>query len=440
MGSSTRSSPAPPVRRDDHRPLGRVLHAGGAGRRRSRCSPSASPTRWCPPAGPVDIAKVAHAGWPWRSSPRRRCTSASSTPPTSSSAWASRPPCSSTPSGSSRRTRRSPSPTGGARRPTSTWAVAGVRPSGGRCSDQLGLTVLDVQPIGLAGSGGSTPLLISVAGDPDTKLFGKLYAMSHVRADRWYKLGRMVLYGRLEDEAPYHSVRRLVQYEDYALRLMQDLGIRTAAPYGIVEMTPEREYLLVTEFFDGAVEIGDADVDDSIIDQGLRLIRQSLGRRARPPRHQAGQPARPRRRARRHRRGLRPDPAVAVAGGDRPRQHDARPRRAHRSRPGLRAGPAVLHRGRDRRGVRRRPGHRQPVAAAGGPQERRPGPPRPVPGPRPGAPSDLAPAVVGPAHRPRPRARCWAPCSWSSQTWQIFSPAARPRRVRARPAAARATS
>ncbi|MET0727781.1 MAG: hypothetical protein ABWZ76_05735 [Acidimicrobiales bacterium] len=140
--------------------------------------------------------------------------------------------------------------------------------------DQLGLTIVDVKPIGLAGSGGSTPLLISVAGEPGTKLFGKLYAMSHVRADRWYKLGRMVLYGRLEDEAPYHSVRRLVQYEDYALRLMQDLGIHTAAPFGIVEMTPEREYLLVTEFFDGAVEIGDADIDDSIIDQGLRLIRR----------------------------------------------------------------------------------------------------------------------------------------------------------------------
>ena len=68
-------------------------------------------------------------------------------------------------------------------------------------------------------------------------------------------------------------MRRLVQYEDYALRFMQDIGIRTAAPYGIVEMTPEREYMLVTEFFDGAVEIGEAEVDDSIIDQGLQLIR-----------------------------------------------------------------------------------------------------------------------------------------------------------------------
>ena len=56
--------------------------------------------------------------------------------------------------------------------------------------DQLGLTVVDLKPVGLAGSGGSTPLRLRVAGDPDTYLFGKLYAMSHVRADRWYKLGR----------------------------------------------------------------------------------------------------------------------------------------------------------------------------------------------------------------------------------------------------------
>jgi hypothetical protein len=40
-----------------------------------------------------------------------------------------------------------------------------------------------------------------------------------------------------------------------------------------VEITPEREYLLVTEYFDGAVEIGDADIDDQLIGQGLQLIR-----------------------------------------------------------------------------------------------------------------------------------------------------------------------
>ena len=136
------------------------------------------------------------------------------------------------------------------------------------------MTILDIKPVGLGGSGGSTPLRLRVAGDPDTYLFGKLYAMNHVRADRWYKLGRTILYGRLEDEAPFQSVRRLVQYEDYAIRVMRDAGIPIAAPLGIVQLTPEREYLLVTQFFDGAVEIGEAEVDDAVIDQGLALVRR----------------------------------------------------------------------------------------------------------------------------------------------------------------------
>ena len=92
--------------------------------------------------------------------------------------------------------------------------------------DQLGLTVIEVKPVGLEGSGGSTPLRLRVEGDPDTYLFAKLYAMNHVRADRWYKLGRTILYGRLEDEAPFQSVRRLVEYEDYAARLLRDVGSR----------------------------------------------------------------------------------------------------------------------------------------------------------------------------------------------------------------------
>ena len=41
-----------------------------------------------------------------------------------------------------------------------------------------------------------------------------------------------------------------------------------------MELTPEREYLLVTEFFDGAVELGQADIDDRVIDDGLGLIRK----------------------------------------------------------------------------------------------------------------------------------------------------------------------
>jgi membrane-associated phospholipid phosphatase len=140
--------------------------------------------------------------------------------------------------------------------------------------DQLGLTVREVQPVGLESSAGSTPLRLRVEGGPDDYVFAKLYTKGHVRADRWYKLWRTILYGSLEDEQPFQTVRRLAEYEDYALRLLRDAGIRTARPYGIVEITPEREYLVVTEFFAGAVEIGEADVGDEVIDQGLRLIRR----------------------------------------------------------------------------------------------------------------------------------------------------------------------
>jgi membrane-associated phospholipid phosphatase/tRNA A-37 threonylcarbamoyl transferase component Bud32 len=142
--------------------------------------------------------------------------------------------------------------------------------------DQLGLVATEVKPFGLSGSGGSTPLRITVKGDPDTHVFGKLYAVTHLRSDRWYKLGRTLLYGRLEDEKPYHSVRRLVQYEDYVLRLMSDAGLPVAVPLGIVELTPEREYLLVNEFFEGACEIGDTEgeLDDAVIDEGLAVVRR----------------------------------------------------------------------------------------------------------------------------------------------------------------------
>jgi membrane-associated phospholipid phosphatase/tRNA A-37 threonylcarbamoyl transferase component Bud32 len=140
--------------------------------------------------------------------------------------------------------------------------------------DQLGLTVLEIKPVGLESSAGSTPLRLRVEGGQEEYLFAKLYTQGHVRADRWYKLWRTIMYGSLEDEHPFQTVRRLVEYEDYALRLLQDIGVRTARPYGIVEITPQREYLLVTEFFARAAEIGEADIDDEVIDQGLLLVRK----------------------------------------------------------------------------------------------------------------------------------------------------------------------
>jgi len=140
--------------------------------------------------------------------------------------------------------------------------------------EQLGVIPVAIKPFNLEGSGGSTPLRITVKGDPETYLFAKLYSATHLRSDRWYKLGRTLLYGQLEDEKAFNTVRRLVQYEDYLLRLMRDAGLPVPPPYGVVEITPEREYLLVTEFLDGAHEIGEVDIDDDLIDQGLAIVRR----------------------------------------------------------------------------------------------------------------------------------------------------------------------
>ena len=41
-----------------------------------------------------------------------------------------------------------------------------------------------------------------------------------------------------------------------------------------MELTPEREYLLVTEFFADATELGEAEVDTQVIDDGLAIIRK----------------------------------------------------------------------------------------------------------------------------------------------------------------------
>jgi tRNA A-37 threonylcarbamoyl transferase component Bud32 len=135
---------------------------------------------------------------------------------------------------------------------------------------QLDIDVAEITPIGLAGSAGSTPLLIrTVDGE---SYFAKLYARTHLRSDRSYKLWRTLAYGRLEDEQHFASVRRLVQHEDYMLHLMWRAGVPCAEPVGLVELTPDREYLLVTEFLDDAVEIGESAVDDELIDEGLGVV------------------------------------------------------------------------------------------------------------------------------------------------------------------------
>jgi hypothetical protein len=138
-------------------------------------------------------------------------------------------------------------------------------------ADQLGLTVTEVKEFGLEGSGGSSPLRMTL--QDGSRVFGKIYSTSHERADRWYRFGRTILYGQLEDETAIGSVRRLAAYEDYALRLLDDNGVRVARTYGLVELTPNQEYMLVTEFFENARNLGDSQIDDAVIDEGLAMVR-----------------------------------------------------------------------------------------------------------------------------------------------------------------------
>ena len=217
-------------------------------------------------------------------------------------------------------------------------------------ADQLGLTVAEVKEFGLEGSGGSSPLRMTLL--DGSRVFGKIYSTSHERADRWYRFGRTILYGQLEDETAVGSVRRLAAYEDYALRLLADHGVRVARTYGLVELTPNQEYMLVTEFFENARNLGDSQVDEQVIDEGPGHGAHVLGHRRGPPRHQAGQPPGPggpppvggRLRAR--------GPPLAVAPGGGPLQHAAHPGPAERPGAGLRPRHQGVHARRDRRGLR----------------------------------------------------------------------------------------
>ena len=80
------------------------------------------------------------------------------------------------------------------------------------------------------------------------------------------------MYGRLEDEQHFTSVRRLIQHEDYMLYAMRAADVDTMKPVGIVEITPDREYLLVSEFLAGAKEISEVEVTVELIDQGLETV------------------------------------------------------------------------------------------------------------------------------------------------------------------------
>jgi tRNA A-37 threonylcarbamoyl transferase component Bud32 len=142
-------------------------------------------------------------------------------------------------------------------------------------ASEVGVRVTAVDPFGQGSSAGSTPLRLTVVDEGrESQLFGKLYASTHLWSDRWYKLARTIRYGRLEDERPFNTVRRLVEYEDHMLRVLRDAGLPTPRPLGIVEITPDREYLILTEFLAGAIHITAGEVTDAMIDGALRCVRQ----------------------------------------------------------------------------------------------------------------------------------------------------------------------
>jgi serine/threonine-protein kinase RIO1/membrane-associated phospholipid phosphatase len=137
---------------------------------------------------------------------------------------------------------------------------------------QLGIRATAVAACGLDASAGSTPLRIRRA--DGSAVFGKLYALNHLRSDRSYKFARMMLYGRLEDEKPFATVRRLVEYEDHMLRLLRDAGLPVPAPLGIVEITPEREYVVVMDFVAGAKDLGARPATVPEIDAALAIVQR----------------------------------------------------------------------------------------------------------------------------------------------------------------------
>ena len=142
-------------------------------------------------------------------------------------------------------------------------------------STYLGWRVVDVRALRPPGSAGSTPLRLTF--DPDVndapgEVFAKLYSLAHLRADRWYKLGRAVRYGRLEDEAPFGSIQQLVEHEDYLVRVTRDAGLPVPRSFGILEISKGREELLLLEMLPGAGQLGDELVDEDLIDQGLAIV------------------------------------------------------------------------------------------------------------------------------------------------------------------------
>jgi tRNA A-37 threonylcarbamoyl transferase component Bud32 len=143
---------------------------------------------------------------------------------------------------------------------------------------QLGWIITDIDVLRLPGTSGSTPLRLHAhrdAADGTVErctFFAKLYSRSHLRADRWYKLGRAILYGRLEDEAPFAELRHMVEHEDYMLRIAAEAGVPVPRTFGIVHVRAGREHLLVMADLPDARQLVKGECTSDVAREGMRIV------------------------------------------------------------------------------------------------------------------------------------------------------------------------
>ena len=190
---------------------------------------------------------------------------------------------------------------------------------------RLGLTGARDQAGRPGGLGGFDALRMRVVDEESAtrSVFAKLYAENHVRADYWYKLGRLMLYGRLETRR--HSRRCVGSWSTRTTAppgaRVRHLDARRARHRGdhAGARVPDRDGVLRRRGGGGRGL-------RSTIRSSTRVCSSStdVGRGAGAPRHQARQPHGAGRSPPADRRLLRSGAAVAIAAGHRSREHDAR--------------------------------------------------------------------------------------------------------------------
>ena len=146
----------------------------------------------------------------------------------------------------------------------------GRHPPGPR--DQLGLEIEEVELFGLAGSAGSTRCASRSPATrrPSCSAVVRRSTCAPTAGTSW---AASCCTAGWRTRRPSTPSAGWSDKRNYALHKLYLAGRSPHDPTAAVELTPEREYLLVTEFFAGATELGEAEVDDQG-DRRLGIIRK----------------------------------------------------------------------------------------------------------------------------------------------------------------------